>query len=211
MIEPWLENEQDQSIPNFNCIVKYTPPNVRGGGVAIYHNTNDRLNVLTPRMEINIREVGSWSVNVSPVGELCTAECRSENGQTILIVAIYIRANKKITDIMDFVHEQLLAYTPLGSAALKKNYDKMPMILSGDFNVNFASNVSVLSVDFLREKLHLKMNNDPNEPTTKYGTTIDAIFQRYLDTLESRSVSLVLAIASNCLIFRGSACKPYNW
>ena len=62
------------------------------------------------------------------------------------------------------------------------------MILSGDFNVNFASNDSELLIDFLREDLNLKMNNNPNEPTTRYGTTIDATFQRYLDKLQSKSL-----------------------
>ena len=47
-------------------------------------------------------------------------------------------------DIIDVIHKQLLAKGPLGAAALQKNYVKMPMILSGDFNVNFASNDSVL-------------------------------------------------------------------
>ena len=68
-----------------------------------------------------------------------------------------------------------LVYKPICSAALQENYDKMPMILCSDFNVNFASNGSVLLVDFLQEKLNLTMNNNPNELTTRYGTTIDAI------------------------------------
>ena len=116
--ETLLENEQGQSIINFHFIVKYKPPNVSGGGAAMYHNTNDRSNVVTQHMEIDIREVGSLSVNVSPVGEFCAAVCSSENGRTILIMAIYIRVNQKITDI-DFIHKQLLAYTPLGSADLQ--------------------------------------------------------------------------------------------
>ena len=62
--ETWLENEQEQSIPNFNCIVKYKPPNVRGGGMAIYHKINDKSNVVTPHMEISIREVDSLSVDI---------------------------------------------------------------------------------------------------------------------------------------------------
>ena len=62
------------------------------------------------------------------------------------------------------------------------------MILSGDFNVNFASNDSELLIDVLREDLNLKMNNNPNEPTTRYVTTIDATFQRYLDKLQSKSL-----------------------
>ena len=64
----------------------------------------------------------------------------------------------------------------------------MPMILSGDFNVNFASNDSELLIDFLREGLNLNMTNNPNEPTTRYGTTIDATYQRYLDTLQCKSL-----------------------
>ena len=59
-------------------------------------------------MEINIREVAFLSVNASSVGELYAVQCRSENGQTILIVAIYIRINQTITDIIDFIHKQLL-------------------------------------------------------------------------------------------------------
>ena len=122
LFETCLENEQEQSIPNFNCIVKYKPQNVRGGGIAIYHNTNDTTNVVTPRMEVNIREVTSLSVNVSPVGELCAAECRSENGQTILIVVIYIRVIQTNTDIIDFLEKKLLAYEPL---LVQRLYEKI--------------------------------------------------------------------------------------
>ena len=96
--ETWLENDQEQRA-NLNCIVKYKPQNVRGGRVAIYHKLKDRSNVVTPHMDINIREVASLSVNVSPVGELCAAECCSENGRTILIIAIYIRVNQTITSV----------------------------------------------------------------------------------------------------------------
>ena len=103
------------SIPDLNeTIIKniiplfHKPQNVKGGrgggGGGVYHNINDRSNVVTPHMEINIREVASLSVNVSPIGELCAAECRSENGQIILIVVIYIRVNQTITDIIDFTN-----------------------------------------------------------------------------------------------------------
>ena len=43
------------------------------------------------------------------------------------------------------------------------------MILSGDFNVDFA-----------------KPLNDPNKSTTKYGTTINAVFFRYLLNFQSK-------------------------
>ena len=31
------------------------------------------------------------------------------------------------------------------------------------------------------------MNNDPQESTTKHGTTIDAVFSKYLHNLKSRT------------------------
>ena len=64
-------------------------------------------------MEINIREVDYLFVNLSPLGELRAAKCRSENGHTILILAIYIRVNQKIADIINFIHKQLLLHTPI--------------------------------------------------------------------------------------------------
>ena len=82
----------------------------------------------------------------------------------------YIRVNQKIADIINFIHKQLLLHTPIGSAALQENYGKMPIsILSGDFSINFASDDSVLLVDFLREKLNLTMNNNPNEQQQGQG------------------------------------------
>jgi hypothetical protein len=31
------------------------------------------------------------------------------------------------------------------------------------------------------------MNNDPLQCTTRYGTTLDAVFSRFIDTLESKT------------------------
>ena len=111
----------------------------------------------------------------------------------------YVKGNSQTDGTTN--KKKILAYTTLGSAASQKNYDKMPMILSGDFHVNFASNDSVLLVDFLREKLHLKLNNNLNEPTTRYGTAIDAIFERYVDTLESRSLFIYFSYHAPIVLF----------
>jgi len=50
------------------------------------------------------------------------------------------------------------------------------MILSRDCNVDFARETSNPLVDFLKSTLDLDLSNDPNESTTKYGTTIDGVF-----------------------------------
>ena len=38
----------------------------------------------------------------STVGDLCMAECKIENGQKVVIVAVYISPNKTLDDITDF-------------------------------------------------------------------------------------------------------------
>lgn len=57
------------------------------------------------------------------------------------------------------------------------------MVLSGDFNVNFASPESEPFITMLREKFNLKMNNDRSISTTESGTTLDVVFTRYLDNV----------------------------
>ena len=66
-----------------------------------------------------------------------------------------------------------------------KGEDKLPMLLSGDFNVNFNSENAHVLINFLREDLNLSMNNDPTVSTTRHGTTIDAVFIRYLDNIST--------------------------
>lgn len=134
-----------------------------------------------------MHSVQNVSVNLGTIGELCAAECQLENGQVILLVSLYIHVNKKIDDIIYFIHKILLPYTMAGSELLGQHDHQIPMILSGDFNVNFAEERSKTLISFLKEKLNLNMVNDCEVPRTRCGTTIDAVFHRYLDRLECRS------------------------
>ncbi|XP_071578498.1 uncharacterized protein [Temnothorax nylanderi] len=183
--ETCLKNEEKLDIPNFDCVVQFRRAHVRNGGVAIYHRSNDTTNIVTANMDINLRQSSALSVNVTEIGEMCAARCVLENGQSIVTIAIYISPNQAIPKIIEFLHEVLILYTVEGSALLGKNYDKVPMILSGDFNINFASREAQPLVKFLELKLNLKINNDPAISTTKFGTTIDVVFSRYLDQLRS--------------------------
>lgn len=80
-----------------------------------------------------------------------------------------------------------MIYGRVGSEELGENYHTLPLILAGDFNVNFASEDGQLLVNFLQDKLELQMNNNRNEPTTRHGTTIDAVFSRYLSNFHSKT------------------------
>lgn len=170
--ETWLHNNENVDIDNFNCVVKFKRPNHRAGGVGIFHNSNDSINIATPSIDFTVAESDNYGSMVSNVGDLCVAECAMGNGTKIVIVAIYISPNKAIPETIEFLHRTLLQYTRQGAEILRKNYHELPMILSGDFNVNFAAENLVELLAFLQEKFQLT------------GTTIDAIFSRYLENVE---------------------------
>ncbi|GFV76025.1 ATP-dependent DNA helicase [Trichonephila clavipes] len=150
----------DISIPNFHCIVKHKRPNTRAGGVAIYQNSSDAVNIITPSMECSVSQSDIYGTIQSSVGDLCLAECVIDNGQKIIIVAVYITQNKKLDDIIEFLHRSLLPYTSRGSALHNKNHDKIPMIFSGDFNVNFALDKSLQLIEFLKDNFTSSLQNN---------------------------------------------------
>ncbi|GFV17832.1 hypothetical protein TNCV_3235821 [Trichonephila clavipes] len=81
--ETWLGNESDISVPNFNCIVKYKRPNTRAEGVAIYQNSSDAVNIITPSTECSVSQSDIYVTILSSVGDLCLAECVIDNGQKL--------------------------------------------------------------------------------------------------------------------------------
>lgn len=104
-----------------------------------------------------------------------------------VLVAIYISSDQNMDDILHFLRRALLPYTTVGGAFLGRGEDKLPMILSGDFNVNFASEDSSPIIKFFNEDLNLTINNNPTTSTTRHGTTIDAVFTRYLEEVNSKT------------------------
>lgn len=69
---------------------------VRTGGVAIYQNSNDTTNILTPNMDIILKNTGDVNVRRTGVVDICLAICKTNNRVEIVIVIIYISPNTKI-------------------------------------------------------------------------------------------------------------------
>ena len=182
-----MKNEQKIHIPNFRCIAQFKRDETRAAGVAIYQNITDVTNIITPNMEILVNNSIGFSISHNTVGDICSATYKLENGVELLMVAIYISPSQKIEDIIYFIHSTLLQYTEGGSALLGRNSHKIPLILSGDFNINFADEKSEPLKQFFLEKFNLTMNNSPSQSTTNYGTTIDAVFTRFIDNIESHT------------------------
>lgn len=59
-----------------------------------------------------------------------------------IIVGVYISPNLYINDIIVFLHGALLKYILDGGKLLPQYDDLKSLILTGDFNVNFASDTS---------------------------------------------------------------------
>ncbi|CAG9831913.1 unnamed protein product [Diabrotica balteata] len=106
------------------------------------------------------------------------------------MVAIYISPDNSLRAIRDFLYENLFIYSHGASALLQqkigKRFDDLPMILTGVFNINFADDKNISLIEFLNNELGLTMSNDRNISTTKYKTTIDAVFTRNLNRFESK-------------------------
>lgn len=54
------------------------------------------------------------------------------------------------------------------------------MTVAGDFNVNYVKDGTTLWNTVLLKEFQLQNNNNTREYTSRYGTTIDEVFIRYL-------------------------------
>ncbi|KAF0688122.1 ATP-dependent DNA helicase PIF1-like, partial [Aphis craccivora] len=152
--ETCMSNDYPIDIPNFNCIVHFKRDTVSKGGVAIYqNNNNDTTNIMTPNIDINVANDVDVNVRRTNVGDICACLCKLQNGLEIVIVVIYITPNPKLDEVEYFIHRTLLEYTVEGSKILGGNSHKFPLILAGDFNINFADKKSERLTTFLLEKL----------------------------------------------------------
>lgn len=176
-----MKNSSHIDIPNFKCVIKFKRENVRSGGVAIYSNESTSTNTIIPYINIHSQTISSSNESSSQVGDICFAQSSSSGGQEFIILATYISPNTNINTVIEFLQFHLLPFTNAGAQLLNKNYNVVPLILSGDFNINFAHQSAHPLIEFLLNKLNLNMNNNRNQATTKSGTTIDAIFTRYLN------------------------------
>jgi len=75
-----LSEEQSIDIPHFNYVVKFKRSNTRTGGVAIYHNENDSITVVTPHMDLIMQNIMTATAAVSEVGDMCATQITTNTG-----------------------------------------------------------------------------------------------------------------------------------
>ena len=83
--------------------------------------------------------------------------------------------------------QNLLMYS-LTAIDSKKTHEQdkiktTPIILVGDFNINFNTEDGNNLIRFLKETWNFEMSNDRNLPTTKNQTCIDAVFSNNINKI----------------------------
>lgn len=183
LTETWLDDDSGVEIPHFICVSQLKRPTQRAGGVAVYRNIHDNNNVITYN---NIDQVHDVDISFSSVGDLCSVTCETIDGKTIIIVAVYISNNQTIENIIKFIRKKLFFYTKERSASFG-DLTNVPLILTGDFNVNFANDSAQPLLHYLYDQLQLEMVNKRTEATTTSGSTIDAVFSRFINDINSKT------------------------
>lgn len=181
LTETWLPNEDNIVINDFECCVQYKRPESRSGGVAIYKR---KMTTDMPSQNINI--IMQETSQRTSIGDIASIHLKLPTGQEIICVAIYISPNQSVQNIIKFLHSALSRYTEIGSQELQEDYFSMPIIMGGDFNTNFSTAKAQPLIQFLYDKFKLVLNTSPESPTTIQGTTIDAVFSRYLNSVDSK-------------------------
>ncbi|GFU56552.1 ATP-dependent DNA helicase [Trichonephila clavipes] len=86
-----------------------------------------------------------------------------------------------VTDIVDYIRGTSLAYTEGSSKLLGKQYHVLPLVLGGDFNIDFDKDKGLILLQFLKSELNLDFVSGKALGTSRYGTTINAMFSRFLN------------------------------
>lgn len=135
-------------------------------------------------MNISLSNVKELNVRNSSIGDFCSATCKVENDVELFMAVIYITSNKIIDDNIVFLKRVLAEYNEKFALLISHDFHKLPFILIDDFNINFTDENAQLLIQFILEKLNLTiMYSNPAQSTTKYRTTIDAVFSRLLNKI----------------------------
>lgn len=163
--ETWVNNEVN--LKDFQLICHYKRPNVRAGGVSIYVK-----NMIAKRHEIDR--------TTSEIGDLCAIEI-SINHQQILLASIYINPNTPINEIILFISRHFIQYSKnigiISNSLANADLHKIPIILCGDFNIDFSKKENENFLKFMLDSFGLILSS-PKTATTLGGSCIDAIFSR---------------------------------
>lgn len=132
----------------------------RTGGVAIYKNNQSNSQCIPVVQQIDREEY-------SPIGDMCLARV-SVRSSTFVMASFYIHPGVSMMEIQKFLLQYLSDYVSQRTENNNNNVH-MPLILSGDFNVDVSRNLALL--EYMKNEFDLTYLETP--PTTLGNTCID--------------------------------------
>lgn len=191
--ETWVENEERGDITGFKPVSQFKRKKVRAGGVSIYEKEDSDLNAVDHdllKYDEPTKQIKCMATSHNNVGDTCAVQMEL-NGQTVLLVNVYISPNTNIKAIRRFFMLNLMAYSPKIAGIFEDididESDKIPIILGGDVNVDLKSENGENLREFLNDNWGLQLNNDSAISTTSSNTCIDRVFTRNLDNLQTQN------------------------
>lgn len=192
--ETWVENDHEIEIPGFHTISRFKRNTVRAAGVMICENMTHSNALQSTEHDLlkfdeSEMKVKRIATSHDGVGDICSIET-TINGKRALLVSVYISPNTPLKEIRSFFILNLLAYSPklkgLFEDLEKFRYYEIPIILSGDLNLDLCSPNGAEFIEFMNTELGLQLSNDSSISTSRHSTCIDAVFSRHIDHLETR-------------------------
>jgi len=140
-----------------------------------------KIQKLHLKFDKNLLKLERNKVASERCGDICAIES-SINGQRTLIVTVYVNPNSNMADIKLFFLTNLLMYSPKASEMFEelRELGTIPIILSGDFNLDFTKEENKEFIDFMKDRFELQLKSDPKISTSRNGNCTDMIFARHL-------------------------------
>lgn len=113
--------------------------------------------------------------NQEGIGKICAAEVTVNGGWKIHLTAAYIHPEVSLQYIKFFMTTSLCAYSfsvaDIFPEIATKKYSQMPLIVTGDFNLDMLKQENKQFLDFMRERFIVE--SVQTTPTTLGGTCLD--------------------------------------
>jgi exonuclease III len=183
--------DKDETVPvdGYKYITQFKRQDVRVGRVAIY-DKNKATTMATPHPLMKLDTQSIARTLKSSASESC-GDIRSEeclvNGQKVLVVTVYATPNTPSDDWQSLIFSNLAGYSPevckIFNFLESVGCEDMPIILSGDINVNVKDNYNAQLVEFMKDSFELDDLSDLSEGTTRSDSCIDMVVGRSVDKL----------------------------
>lgn len=165
--ETWQDDGDSAEIAGYTCISQAKRSSTRAAGVAIYQNNASSTVAVPHLIEKLSTSYNEQLGSADQYGDACAVEVQVMGTNTLLI-ALYLSPGTTTKQKKCFLARNLVLYTRTC----------MPVIVTGDFNIDVSKEEHQEFIVFMKQYLFLDLASDPTQATTLGGTCLDLTFTR---------------------------------